>query len=100
MEKDEVINLLTEYATNERISKLIGQNEEYRTALKNEEEQYNNLDITFTDEQRNLMDLFTTANATTIALTLKFTYQQGLKDMFNFMSSLKNKEEVTANESI
>ena len=56
MEKDEVIDLLTEYATNERISKLIGQNEEYRTALKNEEEQYNNLDMTLSDEQRNLMD--------------------------------------------
>lgn len=88
------MDILTEYATNERISKLIGQNEEYRKALTNEEEQYNKLDITLSNEQKNLMDLFATASATTIALTQKIIYQQGLKDMYNFIMSLQDKDEV------
>lgn len=40
------------------------------------------------------MDLFATANATTIALTQKIIYQQGLKDMYNFIMSLQDKGEV------
>lgn len=101
MGKDEVIDILTEYATNERLSKLIMQDEAYKAALKEEEEQYNKLDITLTDEQRNLIDLFATANATTIALTQKFIYQQGLKDMFNFIMSLQDRGEVLkTNESV
>lgn len=94
MKKDEVINILTEYATNERISKLIGQNEEYRTALKNEEEMYQKFDKTLTDEQKILLNSFTVAGAETAALSLKFTYQQGLKDMFNLLMSLQDKDEV------
>lgn len=94
MKKNEVMNILTEYTTNERLSRFIMQNKEYKTALKNEEKEYNNLDKTFTDEQKKLMDLFATANATTIALTQKIIYQQGLKDMYNFIMSLQDKGEV------
>lgn len=98
MEKDEVMNILTEYTTNERLSKFIMMNEEYKNALKHEEEQYNILEQTFSDAQRNLMDLFATANSATIAIIQKIIYQQGLKDMFNFMMSLQGK--VAENESI
>lgn len=100
MEKDEVMNILTEYTTNERLSKFIMQNEEYRTALQTEEEQYNALDKTLTDEQKRLMDLFATASSATIAITQKIIYQQGLKDMFNFIMSLQGKDEVLKNESL
>lgn len=98
MEKDEVMNILTEYTTNERLSKFIMMNEEYKTALQAEEKQYDILDKTLTDEQKNLMDLFATANSATIAIIQKIIYQQSLKDMFNFMMSLQGK--VAENESI
>ena len=88
-----MIDLLTEYATNERFSEFIMQSEEYKTAIKNEEEQYSIFDKTLTDEQRKLLDLFATANASTIALTQKIIYQQGLKDMFNLIMSLLDKRE-------
>ncbi len=90
MRKDEIIDLLTEYSTNERLSKLVMKNEEYKSALKYEEEQYGIFDKTLTDEQKVLLNSFAEANAKTTAIYLKFTYQQGLKDMFNLNESLQN----------
>lgn len=79
MKKDEVIDILTEYSTNDRLSKFLMQNEKYKTALKNEEKQYNNFDKTLTDEQKALLDSFSSASAATTAFTKKIVYQQGFK---------------------
>lgn len=98
MKKDEMINLLTEYSTNERISEFIMNNEEYKAAFKREEEQYSKFDKTLTDEQKELLNSFTAASAESEALSLKFTYQQGLKDMFNLIMSLQDKRNEVIKE--
>lgn len=88
----EVIDLLTEYATNERLSRIVEEDEEIRVARIHSEEKYTSLESTLTDEQRKLLDSFITADSEMDARMEFLTYQQGLKDMFNLIMSLQDKQ--------
>lgn len=88
----EVIDLLTEYATNERLSRIVEDDEEIRAARIHSEEKYTSLESTLTDEQKKLLDSFITADSKMDARMEFLTYQQGLKDMFNLIMSLQDKQ--------
>lgn len=86
--QNEVIDLLTEYATNERISRLVGKDEELRAARIHAEEKYKDMKSALTDEQGKMLDSFITADSGMDARMEFLSYQQGLKDMFNLIMSL------------
>lgn len=88
--ENEIFDILTEYLTNERLSKIIAGDEEYRAALIHEQEAYEKLDATLTDEQKELIDMLGTAQGETSANTQRIIYQQGMKDMFNLIMSLRD----------
>lgn len=88
-----MIDLLTEYATNERISKLVGKDEELKAARIHAEGKYNDIKSVLTDKQRKMLDSFITADSEMDARMEFLTYQQGLKDMFNLLMSLLDKQE-------
>lgn len=88
----EVIDLLTEYATNERLSRIVEDDAEIRVARIHSEEKYTSLESTLTDEQKKLLDSFIMADSKMDARMEFLTYQQGLKDMFNLIMSLQDKQ--------
>lgn len=94
MKKDEMINLLTENALNERLDKLILQNTKY---IKIREKVHSLLDelekIDSSKSLQSTIDRYDSAVHEESALYAYFTYQQGLKDMFNLIMSLQNRGE-------
>ena len=74
MEK-EVFEIVTEYLTNERLSRIVGEDEEYRAALTHEKEAYFKLDVTLSEVAANVE---------------RITYQQGMKDMYALIMSLRD----------
>lgn len=94
MEKDEVINILTEYATNERLDNLVLQNTEYVTIR--EKINYIMGELEKLDSSRGIqkiIDRYDSATHEAAALYASLAYKQGLKDMFNLFMSLQNKKE-------
>ena len=91
--ENEVFEIVTEYLTNERLSKIIAKDEEYKAALTHEQEVYSKLDATLSDEQKRLMDRYGVAQGEVAANQIKLTYQQGMKDMYSLLMSLQNKNE-------
>lgn len=92
MVENEVLDLLTEFATNERLSRIVEEDEEIRAARIHSEEKYTSLQSTLTEGQEELLDAFVTADSEMDARKEFLTYQQGLKDMFNLMMSLQGKQ--------
>ncbi len=93
MQKDEVFEILTDCLMDERLSKIIGHDEEYRAALIHEDEIYKKPDATFTDTQKKLFSRWVAASEETIANVERMTYQQGMKDMYNLLMSLQDNED-------
>ena len=86
--KNEVIELLTQYLTEERLSKIIAQNEEYKSALVTEIEVHDKFEKTLSDEQKELFNEFISASSDTEAQIEKLNYQQGMKDLFSLLKAL------------
>ncbi len=93
MVKDEVMDLLTEYATNERLSRIVEDDEEVQAARIHAQDKYTELVTTLTEEQMELLETLISADSEEVARMESLTYQQGLKDMFNLIMSLMDKEE-------
>ncbi len=93
MVKDEVIDLLTEYATNERLSRIVEDDEELRAARIHAEDKYTELAVTLMEEQKELLEALISADSEEVARMEFLTYQQGLKDMFSLIMSLMDKQE-------
>lgn len=91
--KNEVIDLLTEYATNERLSRIVEDDEEIKAARIHSQEKFSELVATLTEEQKKLLEIFITTDSEEVARMEFLTYQQGLKDMFNLIMSLLDKQE-------
>ena len=89
MEK-EVFEIVTEYLTNERLSRIVGEDEEYRAALTHEKEAYFKLDVTLSDEQKELINMLGVAQGEVAANVERITYQQGMKDMYALIMSLRD----------
>lgn len=86
--KNEVIEILTQYLTEERLSRIIAQNEEYNTALVTEIEVHDKFEKTLSDEQKELFNEFISASSDTEAQIEKLNYQQGMKDLFSLLKAL------------
>lgn len=86
--KNEVIEILTQYLTEERLSKIIAQNEEYKSALVTEIEVHDKFEKTLSDEQKELFNEFISASSDTEAQIEKLNYQQGMKDLFSLLKAL------------
>lgn len=93
MVKDEVIDLLTEYATNERLSRIVEDDEGVQAAWIHAQDKYTELAATVTEEQKELLEALISADSEEVARMEFLTYQQGLKDMFSLIMSLMDKEE-------
>lgn len=89
MEK-EVFEIVTEYLTNERLSRILGEDEEYRAALTHEKEAYFKLDVTLSDGQKELINMLGVAQGEVAANVERITYQQGMKDMYALIMSLRD----------
>ncbi len=92
IQKDEVMDLLTEYATKERLSRIVEDDEEIKAARIHSQEKFSELETTLTEEQKKLLETFITADSEEVARMEFLTYQQGLKDMFNLIMSLMDKQ--------
>lgn len=92
IQKDEVMDLLTEYATNERLSRIVADDEEIIAARIHAQEKFSELETALTEEQKKLLEAFITADSEEVARMEFLTYQQGLKDMFNLIMSLLDKQ--------
>ena len=87
-----MLDLLTEYATNERISRLVENDEELRASRIHAEEKYNILKSVLAGNHKELLDSFITADSEMDSRMEFLSYQQGLKDMFNLFMSLMDKQ--------
>lgn len=92
MRKDEVIDFLTENVLNERLARIIENDEELKIARVHAIELFNKLLADLSEEQKKIFDCFITANAEEQARTEYLVYKQGLKDMTNLVESLYAKE--------
>lgn len=94
--KNEVLDLLTEYAANERLSRIVEDDEELMAARIHAEEKYTSFKSVLNGEQRMQLEEFLSAESEEVARMEFLTYQQGLKDMFNLLMSLLDKQEEQA----
>jgi len=88
MRKDEVIDLLTENALNERFDKIVSDNEEINAAAKHSMKLFRKLTATLSAEQEKLFDAYMTTEVEGQSKREYLIYQQGLKDMANLNESL------------
>ena len=94
MKKDEMINLLTEHAMSERLDNLILQNTKYIEIREKVHLLLEELEkIDSSKSVQSTIDKYDSAVHEESALYAYFTYQQGLKGMFNLIMSLQNRGE-------
>ena len=74
--------------TEERLGRIIRQDEKYQAARIQEKGEYDRLKNILSDEQIELFNKFTLAAEETDANVQRIIYQQGMKDMFALLKSL------------
>lgn len=92
MIKNEVINLLTEYAASERLSGIIENDEKLKKAAELADELYEKLKNVLPEEHKELLESFIAEEVERNARVEFLTYQQGLKDMYNLIMSLQDRQ--------
>lgn len=90
MKKNEIIDLITGNALNERFERIISNDEEIKAKRIHAMQVFDKLLATFSEEQKELFDWFTEADAEETARREFLIYQQGLKDMYNLKESLQD----------
>lgn len=94
MEKDEIFNILTEYATNERLDKIVLQDTIYIKTKEKADLLLDELEkINSSKEAHKLLDNYDSTVHEVSALYASFAYRQGAKDIFNLFMSLQDKKE-------
>ena len=92
MATDNVIDFLTKYAINERLSQVIQDDKELDIARIHAHGIYEKMRGLLSEEQQDLLEQLTLADVERNARIEFLTYQQGLKDMYNLMMSLQNEQ--------
>lgn len=87
MGKD-IMTIITENLTNERLDQIIVQTEEYRQAEKEENCLSEKFEEMLDGEQQKAFNEYQTAENNRIATYIALTYQQGMKDIVNIFLSL------------
>lgn len=86
--ENDILELLTQYLTEERLGRIVEQDEEYNAARIHEQEVHDKFESTLTDEQIELFNDFITAASETEANLERINYQQGMKDIFSLFKAL------------
>ena len=84
----EILSIITEHLTNERLDQIILQTEEYRQAEQEEKYLSERFEEMLDGEQRKAFNQYQTAENGRIATYIALTYQQGMKDGVNIFLSL------------
>lgn len=84
----EILSIITEHLTNERLDQIILQTEEYRQAEQEEKYLSERFEEMLDGEQRRAFNQYQTAENGRIATYIALTYQQGMKDVVNIFLSL------------
>ena len=92
MIKNEVINLLTEYAVSERLPGIIENDEKLKKAEKLGDELFEKLENALLEEHKELLESFIGEEVERNSRAEFLTYQQGLKDMYNLIMSLQDRQ--------
>lgn len=90
MGKD-VLNIMINNLTNERLDSIVANNQDYIKASNNANTLLDNLDSTLTPEQRRLLDDYCTAQNASSALYARLAYEQGLRDIAELWHDLTDK---------
>lgn len=86
--RKEILSIITEHLTNERLDQIIVQTEEYRQAEQEENYLSERFEEMLDMEQRKAFNQYQTAENNRIATYIALTYQQGMKDVVNIFLSL------------
>lgn len=86
--ENEILNILTQYLSEERMGKIIANDEKYQAAKIHEIEVYDKFNSTLSEEQIKLFNDFISASVESEANIQRINYQQGMKDMFALIKSL------------
>ena len=101
MRKNEMIDLLAQYATNERLDKIAFENPEYIAAREKTDFLLQELEeINSSKEAQKAINNYDSAAHAAAALYANIAYKQALKDMFNLIMSLLDKREETQTDDI
>lgn len=87
----EILEIMTEYLTNERLDQIFIQKEEYRQAEQAEEQMSELFEKMLDREQRKVFNQYLVAENNRISTYITLSYQQGMKDIFSFLLSLVGK---------
>lgn len=87
MEKD-VLELITQALTEDRINEKVHQSEEYHKAKEEEAKLYDLLTSDLADEQKQRLDAYIDSVTWSAAIWEKMAYQQGMKDFLSLLISL------------
>ena len=91
--EDNILEMVTQALTENRISEGLQQSEKYRLAKEEEGKLYDKLISDLTDEQKNRLDDFIDGTTYTISLWETYAYQRGMKDLMSFLQSLLYQEQ-------
>lgn len=91
--ENEVIGLMTQCLAEDRLQKLVIQDEEYQTASIREREVHDDFESTLSLEQKELYESFIMSAGETQINLVRIVYQQGMRDLYNLLQSLEVKKE-------
>ena len=85
---NEIFEMVTQSLTEDRISRIMNCDEEYQAAKLHERVAHDKLMEILTDQQKELLDDFTTVASETDANAERIIYQQGMKDLYALIMAL------------
>jgi hypothetical protein len=91
--ENEVLELMTQCLTEDRLQRLVMRDKEYQSANIKEREVHDDFESTLSLEQKELYDSFIMASSETQMNLVRIVYQQGMKDLYNLLQSLEVKRE-------
>ena len=91
--ENEVLELITQTLTEDRLNHILDCNEEYKIAKMYETAVYDKLVETLSETQKELFNDFIIATNETEISAERLIYQQGMKDLYAFLNALSKPQE-------
>ena len=85
---NEIFEIVTQSLTEGRINRIMNCDEEYQAAKIHEKVMHDKLMETLNDQQKEMLDAFTTAAGETNPNAEQIIYQQGMRDLFALLLAL------------
>ena len=85
---EDILKIITENLTNERLDRIIMQMEEYKEAEKEENQMAANFERMLNQEQFKAYNQYLTAENQRISVYITLCYQQGMRDIIELLMSL------------